>query len=87
MARVDTLNNRSVETGDRHIAGKVATKYDDLGERVAYTAGDTALSRDATRTRMLAGSLSTKKLVRMLVTKPIVTMGMNRKEVCLAEMC
>jgi len=56
------------------------------GERVAYTAGDTALRRDAPRTRMLAGGLSTSKSVRILVPKPIITIGRNRNDVCVAEM-
>jgi hypothetical protein len=87
ITRFDTLNNKSDITGDRHIAGKAATQYDDFGERAAYTAGDTALRRDAARTRILAGSLSTRKSVSMLVAKPIDTIGKNRKDSCVAEMC
>jgi hypothetical protein len=87
ITRFDTLNSRSQETEDRHIAGKAATQYEDFGERVAYTAGDTVLSRDATRTRILAGSFSTRKPVSMLVTKPITTIGKNLNDVWVADIC
>jgi hypothetical protein len=70
MTKFDALNSRSDETEDRHIAGKAVTQYEDFG----ITAGNIALSRDTPRIRMLAGSLSTMKPVRILVAKSIIIM-------------
>lgn len=87
MTKFDTPNSRSDETGYRHIAGKAAHPIRRFRGKGGIAAGDTALSRDAPRTRMLPCSLSTRKPVRILVSKPIITMGKNRNDVYVAEMC
>lgn len=83
FAKFDRLNSRSDETHCWE-GGHPIRRFRGRG---GITAGDTALSRDAPKTRMLAGSLSAKKLVRILVSKLIIITGKNRDDVYIAEMC
>src|ERR1700730_10518242 len=68
MTKFDTPNSRSDETGYRHIAGKAAHPIRRFRGKGGIAACDTALSRDAPRTRMLPCSLSTRKPGRILVS-------------------
>src|SRR2546421_12785602 len=87
MTKFDTLNGKFDKTGDRQHClegGNPIRRFRGEGWHIPQA---TSLSRDAPRTRMLARGLSKRDPVRILVPKPIITIGRNRNGVCVAEMC
>jgi hypothetical protein len=75
MTRLETVKSRSEAIGDRHIAGNAAAQYGHSGESIAKSKGLIALTINETETRIMAGTLLTRKPIAAFVAAPMTTKG------------